>query len=128
MKINGKKFVFEGGLLLGIILAFGWLFCFSGLVFHTHEQNTANREAMLRIREAIPIGASTTDVHNAFARFRTPELSFIVDTSGFRLEMPSEASEQAWKLLVDLHNGRVQSLRVRTGDGVPPRDAPADLP
>ena len=127
MKSKLKQFVL-GAILLGIVLAFGWTFFFSGRLFRTHEQNADNRQAVLQIRAAVPIGASTTEVHSAFARFRTPELHLIADTSRLRLEMPPEGSEQAWKLLMDLQDGRVQSLRIRTGDGVPPKDAPADLP
>ena len=127
MKLRRHQIV-EALLLLGLVVAFGWLFFFSGFLFRTHEQNAANRQAMLQIRAAIPIGADTSEVHRAFARFRTSDLHLIVDTSRLRLEMPSEGSEQAWKLLVDLQDGRVQSLRVRTGDGVPPKDAPADIP
>jgi hypothetical protein len=115
-------------LLLGLVVAFGWLFFFSGFYWRTHQQNAANRQAMLQIRAAIQIGADTTEVHRAFARFRTSELRLVHDPSRLRLEMPAEGSEQAWKLLVELQDGRVQSLRIRTGDGVPPKDAPADLP
>jgi hypothetical protein len=127
MKLNRNQFL-EAVVLIGLVVAFGWVFFFSGHFFRTHEQNAANRQAMLQIRAAISIGAGTTEVHSAFARFRTSELRLIDDTSALRLEMPPEGSEQAWKLLVDLQDGRVQSLRIRTGDGVPPKDAPADLP
>jgi hypothetical protein len=127
MKPNRTKLILAI-LLLGVVFTFGWLFFFSGRLFRTHEQNAANRQAMLQIRAAIPIGASTSEVHSAFARLRTTELHLIDDTARLRLEMPPEGSEQAWKLLVDLHDGRVQALRIRTGDGVSPKDAPADLP
>jgi len=116
-------------LMLGIPVVFGWFSFFSGRLFRTHAQNAGNREAMLRIREEIPIGTSKADVHRAFARFRTPELQLVEDSPlQLRFEMPPESSEQAWKLLVDLQDGRVRCLRFRTGDGLPPRDAPADLP
>lgn len=127
MKLS-RQFIFEAGLMLLLMAALGWWLFFSGGVLRTHPQNAANRQAMLQIREAIQVGAGTAEVHRAFGRWRTPELRLVTDPGTLRLEMPREGSEQGWKLLVDVRDGRVESLRIRTGDGVRPKDAPGDLP
>jgi hypothetical protein len=114
--------------VLGLAAVFGWWLFFSGFVLRTHKQNFGNRQAMLRMREAIPIGTSFADVRSAFERFRTPELRMMEDSATrWSFEMPLEGAEQAWKLFVEFEGGKVKAIRVRTGDGVPPRDAPGDL-
>jgi hypothetical protein len=114
--------------VLGLAAAFGWWLFFSGFVMRTHKQNFGNRQAILRIREAIPIGTSFVEVRSAFERFRTPELRMMEDNATrWSFEMPLEGAEQVWKLFVEFEGGKVKALRVRTGDGVPPRDAPGDL-
>lgn len=118
----------DGLLILILAAAFIWLLFFSGFIFRTHAQNTQNRDAMLRIRESIALGTGVAEVRGTIDRLRTHELVLMEDSpTRWRLEMPAEGGEQAWKLLIGFEDGRVSALQVRTGDGVPPRDAPEDI-
>jgi hypothetical protein len=111
-------------LVLGIV----WVrvFCF-GEIFHTHKQNAPNRAGLLRIRDAIPIGASHSDVLSVYWQHRTEALRLSVgNATNWGIEMPLELGANDWGLCIHFQHGKATTVRVRTSDGAPPKDGPKD--
>ena len=111
-------------LVLGIVWVRVFLF---GEVFNTHKRNKPHRAALMHIRDAIPLGASYSDVLAAYWQHRSDALNISIDTStNWSVGMPMEFGASDWYLGIDFQDGNVTSLRVRTSDGPPPKDGPQD--
>ena len=109
------------------LVAFGWWFLFSGHVFHAHRSNAPQRNAILRLHEEINLGAFPVEVENAFRLYGTPKLAMLTnETSAWRVRMPMEFGAGDWWLIIEFCHGQVSAMRVRTSDGPPPKDGPAD--
>jgi hypothetical protein len=113
-----------------IILVFGivWVkgFWFTE-VFHTHKSNAPHRTALLQIQDAVAVGASHSEVLAAYWQHRTDSLRLFADgPAAWVITMPLEFSASDWKLRIEFQDGRVAAVRVRTGDGPPPKDGPKD--
>jgi hypothetical protein len=125
MKIKRSNFL----VILAVVVAgIVWVRVFwFGEVFHTHKRNEPNRAALLRIRDAIPMGASHAQVLAAYWQHRTDALKISVHTAtNWDIEMPMELGANDWDLRIDFQDGKVRALRVRTSDGPPPKDGPQD--
>jgi|SRR5215204_5792021 len=111
-------------LVLGIVWVRVFLF---GEVFHTHKRNQPNRAALMHIRDAIPLGASHSEVLAAYWQHRSDALKISIETpTNWSVGMPAEFGASDWYLGIDFNDGKVTSLHVRTLDGPPPKDGPKD--
>jgi hypothetical protein len=114
--------------LVVLVAGIVWVHVFwFGEVFHTHKRNEPNRAALLRIRDAIPLGASHSEVLNAYWQHRTDALRISVgNATNWGIEMPLELGANDWGLDIDFQHGKVAALRIRTSDGPAPKDGPKD--
>lgn len=114
--------------IIVLVLLIGWVRIFwFGEVFHTQKRNEPNRAALLRIRDAIPIGASHADVLTVYWQYRTDRLRIWAEgPKGWSISTPLEFGARNWYLRIDFEDGRVAALRVRTEDGPSPKNGPPD--
>ncbi len=113
---------------------FVWLLVVAGIwwlafvtTFRTHHGNESNRVALLRIREAIPIGAARSDCLSIYEALRTAELSLISNSAEhWLIRMPLEVGATDWNLIVEFEDDCVVAVKVRTSNSPPPHDGPPD--
>lgn len=111
-------------LVIGIVWAKGFWFT---EVFHTHESNKPRRIALLQIRNAISVGASHTEVLAAYWEHRTDQLRLSADSpTEWLITIPLEFGARDWKLVIEFRNGQVSAVRIRTSDGLSPKQGPKD--
>src|SRR5262245_15234847 len=83
---------------LGILWIRGFLFT---EVFRTHKANEPNRQALLRIQEAIILGASHAEVLAAYWQHRTNDLKLSAERPArWSIAMPGEWGASDWYLLI----------------------------
>jgi hypothetical protein len=114
-----------------IVLSLGAYFCylifFSGELFRPHSANVSNREALLRLREAIELDASHDDVLTAYWTLRSDDLRLTLDhPNNWYIAMPAEFPARQWALQIEFKSGHVTAVRIRTSDGPAPSDGPPD--
>jgi hypothetical protein len=115
--------------VIGVLVAvyYGWWFFVSGDVFHSSKRNAPNRAALLRVYEAVNVGASHPEVLAAYWQHRTDELRLHAESpTTWGIRMPMEFGASDWNLFIEFHEGGVSAIRVRTSDGPPPKDGPKD--
>jgi len=123
-----KSFSFNSTILF--VLAIASACGFSVLLvklFHTHQSNERNRTALLHFSNSLKIGDSHFEVLSAYWGHRTDDLRIFVEGSDFWLvRMPRELGTSEWILFIEFVNNKVSKLRVRTTDGLPPKNGPND--
>ena len=125
MKIKSPHLLITAVLLLAVSI---WVrgFWFTE-VFRLHRHNESNRAALLRIHESIPLGAPYSDTLAAYWHHRTDDLRLSAESpTSWIVRMPLEFGASDWNLRLEFHDGRVTAIQVRTSDGPPPTDGPAD--
>lgn len=114
-----------------ILLLVGAYYCFwifrSGDVFRSSARNAPNRAALLQIRDGVQLGATHTEVLEAYWKCRTDELQLRADWStNWIVRMPMEFGASDWVLRIEFRDGKVTAVRARTSDGLTPKDGPTD--
>lgn len=111
-----------------LLVGLAWLrFFWFTEVFHTHQSNEPHRTALVQIRDAVDVGASHAEVLAAYWQYRTDRLRLSAESPAeWFVEMPGEFGAKNWTLHIKFADNQVASVRVRTSDGPPPKDGPAD--
>ena len=87
-------------------------------IFHTSKRNEPNRAALIKIREAINVGASHAHVLAAYWSNRTDELKLFADRpTDWIIGMPSEFGASDRRLHIEFQDGKVTVIKMRTSDG-----------
>jgi hypothetical protein len=116
--------------LVGFLLVayYSWLIFGSGDWFFTLGRNTPNRAALLEIREGIHIGDGYESALRSYWQHAAKDLNLYADSpKTWAVSMPFEIGATDWVLYVDFSDGKVSAMRVRTSNGPPPNEAPADV-
>ncbi len=118
-----NKFIRAGivALLLAISLGVG-----VKVMFSSHRANAGNRQALIRIHDHLTVGQSIEDVRVAFGRYKTDELKFHEDEKEVVITMPLEFGAKDWLLRVEIENGSITEVLMRTTDGPKPLGSPDD--
>ncbi|MCM3872563.1 MAG: hypothetical protein ND895_17915 [Pyrinomonadaceae bacterium] len=83
---------------------------------------------MLKIREEIHLGYSYESALRSYWLHAPKDLRLDAGSSKtWTVSMPGEFAARDWVLWVEFADGKVSAVRVRTSDGPPPTDAPADV-
>jgi hypothetical protein len=111
-----------GVLAAGTVLALAWD-PFIGSFLHRER----NRGEVLALYQAVQPGMAGSVVEEERSSGRYPHLTFHGGKStGWFVSTPLEFGAKNWVLLVDVVDGRVTTVRIRTEDGV--HDHPAQAP
>jgi hypothetical protein len=125
--VGSERSYLVRAIVLVVAAYYGWWVFLSGDVFFRHSANAGNRDAVLRVHSALPIGADYGAVLKHYWSHRTQNLRLYVDTADlWVISMPSEFGASDWTLIVRFRDGKVTAVRVRTSDGPRPTDGPPD--
>jgi hypothetical protein len=125
VKVNRSHVLFA---VIALVVATVWIrgFWFTE-VFHTGKSNEPHRAALLRIRDAVAIGASHREVLAAYWQHRTDSLRLVAERPrDWIITTPLEFGATDWQLLIAFQDGKATTVRVRMSDGPPPKDGPKD--
>jgi hypothetical protein len=126
-RMKNQKLIFS---IVGFLLLayYSWLIFGSGDWILTHSTNTQKREAMLKVREEIHIGDGYESALRSYWLHGSKDLRLDAGSpKTWTVSMPREFPARDWVLWVEFADGKVSAVRVRTSDGPPPSDAPADV-
>ena len=113
--------------VLGIAGYYYWWVFWSGDNFRSHSSNAANRDAIVRLHEALRPNDDRTEVLEKYWSHRTTDLRLHLDSpDAWVVSMPLEFGAGDWNLRIEFRNGRLSAVRIRTADGPAPREAPPD--
>lgn len=114
-------------LLVAVAVLFWTKFFLFTEVFTTSSRNETNRQAILKLHNAIRTGDTREEVLRDYYTNRTDRLRLRCDKAEeWVITMPMEFGATDWQLQLEFGQDKVSSIRIRTTEGMKPGDSPDD--